>query len=129
MKRVSYPIVYWTIQLKTMACGSRFQSDIVQGKQFLSLLSLTRRENERMHVPWLLFLVIHVNYFFVCYFIYMYHAWYVYHLYTCLQYCISSSFVTCQTLDEFRCLFWCIWQSWAFIVGVIDILNNCLIRD
>jgi hypothetical protein len=40
-----------TKQLKTMACGSRFQLDIVRGKQFLSLLSLTRRENERMHAP------------------------------------------------------------------------------
>jgi hypothetical protein len=48
--------------LKTMTCVSRFQSDIVRGKQFLSLLSLTRRENERMHAPRLLFKVIHVSY-------------------------------------------------------------------
>jgi hypothetical protein len=51
---------------------------------------------ERMHAPRLLFEVIHVSYFFVCYFIYKHHAWYVYHLYICLQYCISSSFVTCH---------------------------------
>ena len=34
-----------------------------------------------------------------------------------------------QILDTFCCLFWCIWKSWAFIAGVIGILNNCFIRD
>jgi hypothetical protein len=45
-----------TERLKTVSCGSLFQSDIVRGKQrFLSLSSLTMSDNERqeIHVLWL----------------------------------------------------------------------------
>jgi hypothetical protein len=95
-----------TKQLKPMACGSRFQSNIVRGKQFLSLLSLTRRENERMHAPWLLFLVIHVSYFFRL--LFYIHVPCMIRLSSLYLSSILYQFKLCnmwKTLDVFRCLF------------------------